>query len=164
MKLKGNAWKIGDDIDTDQIIPAQYLSSSDPEQLANHCLEVFIPQFAQKIKPGDMVVAGKNFGCGSSREHAPLALKAAGISCVIARSFARIFYRNSFNMGLPILECPEAVESTEQGDILEVNLDTGEIRNHTKGKEFKAQGIPPFMQDLIDAGGLMNYVKKKKGK
>lgn len=164
MKLKGNAWKIGDDIDTDQIIPAQYLSSSDPEQLANHCLEVVIPQFAQKIKPGDIVVAGKNFGCGSSREHAPLALKAAGISCIIARSFARIFFRNSFNMGLPILECPEAVESTEQGDMLEVNLDTGEIRNQTKGKEFKAQGIPPFMQELIDAGGLMNYVKKKKGK
>jgi 3-isopropylmalate/(R)-2-methylmalate dehydratase small subunit len=160
MKIKGNAWKIGDDIDTDQIIPAQYLSSSDPEQLASHCLEVVIPQFARKIKFGDIVVAGKNFGCGSSREHAPLALKAAGISCVIARSFARIFYRNSFNMGLPILECPEAVESTEQGDVLELNLDTGEIRNQTKGRDFKAQEIPPFMQELIDAGGLINYVKK----
>ena len=162
MKLKGKAWKFGDNIDTDQIIPAQYLSSSDPEQLANHCLEVVTPRFARKVKPGDIVVAGKNFGCGSSREHAPLALKAAGISCVIARSFARIFYRNSFNMGLPILECSEAVEFTEEGDVLEVDLDTGEIRNQTKGKEFKAQGIPPFMQELIDAGGLINYIRREK--
>ncbi len=164
MRFKGNAWKFGDNIDTDQIIPAQYLSCSDPEQLANHCLEVVVTQFAQKIKPGDIVVAGKNFGCGSSREHAPLALKAAGISCVIARSFARIFYRNSFNMGLPILECPEAVEFTEEGDVLEVDLDTGEIRNQTKEKEFKARGVPPFMQELINAGGLINYIMKKRGK
>ncbi len=164
MKLKGNVWKFGDDIDTDQIIPAQYLSSSDPEQLANHCLEVVAPQFARNVRPGDIVVAGKNFGCGSSREHAPVALKAAGISCVIARSFARIFYRNSFNMGLPILECPEAVESTKEGDVLEVDLDTGEIRNQTKEEEFKARGIPPFMQELIDAGGLINYVVNQRKK
>lgn len=162
MKLKGNAWKLGDDIDTDQIISAQYLSYSDPEQLASHCLEVVAPRFVREVRPGDIIVAGKNFGCGSSREHAPVAIKAAGISCIIARSFARIFYRNSFNMGLPILECPEAVEPTEEGDVLEVNLDTGEIRNQTRGKDFKARGIPPFMQELIDAGGLINYIIKIK--
>ena len=161
MKFKGKAWKFGADIDTDQIIPARYLNTSDPKELAKHCMEDADPQFINKMKPGDIIVADKNFGCGSSREHAPIAIKAAGISCVIAKSFARIFYRNSFNMGLPILECPDAVAATQEGDEVEVHMSTGEIVNLTKNKRFRSQPIPPFMQELINTGGLMECVKKR---
>lgn len=166
MKLKGKAWKFGADVDTDAIIPARYLNTSDHKELAKHCMEDADPNFVKKMKPGDIIVADKNFGCGSSREHAPIAIKAAGISCVIARSFARIFYRNSFNMGLPIFECPDAVDAINEGDEIEVDLAKGEIRINPKSeirnsKLFKAQPIPPFMQELINAGGLMNYVKRK---
>jgi len=161
MKFKGKAWKFGADIDTDQIIPARYLNTSDPKELAKHCMEDADPQFINKMKPGDIIVADKNFGCGSSREHAPIAIKAAGISCVIAKSFARIFYRNSFNMGLPILECPDAVAATQEGDEVEVHMSTGEIVNLTKNKRFRSQPIPPFMQELINTGGLMEWVKKR---
>ena len=169
MKFKGKAWKFGADIDTDQIIPARYLNTSDPKELAKHCMEDADPQFMNKMKPGDIVVADKNFGCGSSRGHAPIAIKTAGISCVIAKSFARIFYRNSFNMGLPILECPEAVDNINEGDEVEVNIDTGEIMvlkskiSNLKSQIFHAQPIPPFMQELINTGGLMEWVKKKVG-
>ena len=161
MKFKGKAWKFGADIDTDQIIPARYLNTSDPKELAKHCMEDADPQFINKMKPGDIIVADKNFGCGSSREHAPIAIKAAGVSCVIAKSFARIFYRNSFNMGLPILECPDAVAATQEGDEVEVNMSTGEIVNLAKNKRFRSQPIPPFMQELINTGGLMEWVKKR---
>src|SRR5574337_553032 len=144
MKFKGNAWKFGADVDTDAIIPARYLNTSDPMELAKHCMEDSAnPDFIKKMKPGDIIVADKNFGCGSSREHAPIAIKACGVACVIARSFARIFYRNSFNMGLPILECDEAVNSTEHGDTLEVDMDTGEIRNITRDMAFRARPVPP---------------------
>jgi 3-isopropylmalate dehydratase small subunit len=164
MKFKGNAWKFGPDVDTDAIIPARYLNTSDPKELAKHCMEDSTnPDFMKKMKPGDIIVAEKNFGCGSSREHAPIAIKAAGVSCVVARSFARIFYRNSFNMGLPIFESPEAVEGIKQGDEIAVDADTGIIRNVTTNKEFKAAPVPPFMQELIAAGGLMAYTKKKAG-
>lgn len=164
MKYTGKVWKFGADIDTDRIIPARYLNTSDPAELAKHCMEDADPAFATKVSAGDMIVAEKNFGCGSSREHAPIAIKASGVSCVIARSFARIFYRNSFNMGLPILECDEVVDTAEQGDKLEVDMDTGEIKNVTKGLSFKARPIPPFMQELINAGGLMASIKKKVAK
>ncbi|MFQ5736983.1 MAG: 3-isopropylmalate dehydratase small subunit [Thermodesulfobacteriota bacterium] len=163
MKLKGSAWKYGSDIDTDRIIPARYLNTSDPAELAKHCMEDEDPEFASKVRPGDIIVAGKNFGCGSSREHAPIAIKACGVACVIARSFARIFYRNSFNMGLAILECDEVVDSTETGDRLEVDMDKGEIYNVTKKLRFKARPVPPFMQELIKAGGLMESIKKQGG-
>ncbi len=163
MKLKGKVWKFGSDVDTDAIIPARYLTTTDPNELAKHCMEDADPDFPNKVKVGDIIVADKNFGCGSSREHAPIAIKASGVSCVIAHSFARIFYRNAFNMGLPILESPEAVSSTETGDELEVDLDTGEIVNLTKGKTFMANPIPPFMQELIQAGGLIPYVMKRSG-
>lgn len=156
----GKAWKFGNDIDTDAIIPARYLNTSDPAELAKHCMEDADPEFVKKIKAGDIIVAEKNFGCGSSREHAPIAIKAANISCVIAKSFARIFYRNSFNMGLPILESSEAVEGITEGDEVFVDFSTGEIKNITKGKTFKAQPIPHFMQELIQSGGLMKYVMK----
>ncbi len=161
MQFRGKAWKFGDDVDTDAIIPARYLNTSDPKVLAAHCMEDADPQFAGKVKSGDMLVAGKNFGCGSSREHAPIAIKAAGLSCVIAHSFARIFYRNAFNMGLPILECPEAVESLSTGDEVEVDLDRGVITNHTKNQTYQAQPVPPFMQKLLQAGGLMAYVQEQ---
>lgn len=167
MKFKGTAWKFSADVDTDAIIPARYLNTSDPKELAKHCMEDADPQFVHKMKPGDIIVADKNFGCGSSREHAPIAIKAAGISCVIAKSFARIFYRNSFNMGLPILECPEAVDAIKEGDEVDVDLDKGEIKVFTsqvpspKSQVFRAQPIPPFMQELINTGGLMEWVKKK---
>ncbi len=163
MKLKGKVWKFGSDVDTDAIIPARYLTTTDPNELAKHCMEDADPDFPNKVKVGDIIVADKNFGCGSSREHAPIAIKASGVSCVIAHSFARIFYRNAFNMGLPILESPEAVSSTETGDELEVDLDTGEIVNLTKDKTFTANPIPPFMQELIQAGGLIPYVMKRSG-
>ena len=161
MKLSGKAWKFGDDVDTDAIIPARYLNTTDPKALASHCMEDADPDFSKKAKPGDIIVAGKNFGCGSSREHAPIAIKGAELSCVIAHSFARIFYRNSFNMGLPILECPEAAAAIATGDELEVNLDNGSIVDKTTGATYQAQPVPPFMQQLIAAGGLMEYVKEQ---
>lgn len=163
MKFTGSAWKFGSDIDTDRIIPARYLNTSDPQELAKHCMEDEDPEFASKVRQGDIIVAEKNFGCGSSREHAPIAIKACGVACVIARSFARIFYRNSFNMGLPILESDEVVDSTDAGDRLEVNMDTGEIYNVTKDKRFTARKVPPFMQELIKAGGLLESIKKQGG-
>ncbi|GAB4340352.1 MAG: 3-isopropylmalate dehydratase small subunit [Candidatus Abyssubacteria bacterium] len=159
--LRGRAWKYGDNIDTDAIIPARYLASSDPEVLAQHCMEDADAEFVQKASAGDFIVAGTNFGCGSSREHAPIAIKALGISCVVAKSFARIFYRNSFNMGLPILECPDAVDGIGDGDKVEIDLSTGIIRNLSAGTEYRANPIPPFMQELIDAGGLINYARKR---
>ena len=161
MKFTGSAWKFGSDIDTDRIIPARYLNTSDPGELAKHCMEDEDPKFSSMVRHGDMIVAGKNFGCGSSREHAPIAIKASGVSCVIARSFARIFYRNSFNMGLPILESDEVYRATKQGDVLEVDIDKGEIRNTTKKLVFKARPVPPFMQELVRAGGLLKAIKRK---
>jgi 3-isopropylmalate dehydratase small subunit len=161
MKVKGKVWKFGDDVDTDAIIPARYLNTTDPQELAQHCMEDADTAFAEQVQPGDIIIAGKNFGCGSSREHAPLAIKAAGASCVIAAGFARIFYRNAFNIGLPILESPEAAKGSKPGDELEVDLDTGEIRNLTRNTTFTAQPIPPFMQELIKDGGLMGHVAKK---
>lgn len=160
MKIKGKVWKFGKNIDTDIIIPARYLNTSDPAELAKHCMEDADPDFSKKINPGDIIVAGKNFGCGSSREHAPIALKAAGIGCVIAPSFARIFYRNSFNMGLPIFECDETDSAIREGDEVEVDADSGEIRDLTTGDIFRAQPIPPFMQELIADGGLIPHVLK----
>ena len=164
MELKGKVHKFGDDVNTDEIIPARYLNTSDPMELAKHAMEDADPEFVQKMKPGDFIVAGKNFGCGSSREHAPIAIKHGGISCVVAKNFARIFYRNSFNMGLPIFECPEAVDGIHPGDELEVDSQAGTIKNITTGQTFQAQPIPPFMQQLIEVGGLMNYVKNFKMK
>lgn len=161
MKFKGRAWKFGSDIDTDRIIPARYLNTFDPAELAKHCMEDEDPKFSSKVKKGDIIVAGKNFGCGSSREHAPIAIKAAGVSCVVAESFARIFYRNSFNMGLPILESREAARASKNGDLLEVNTATGEIYNATRKRRFQARPIPPFMQELVKAGGLMKSIKKR---
>ena len=160
MKLRGKVHKYGADVNTDVIIPARYLNVYDPAELAQHCMEDLDPEFLKKVKPGDIIVAGTNFGCGSSREHAPLAIKAAGISCVIAKSFARIFYRNALNTGLPILEC-EAADKTQAGDILEVELSTGEIVNITRGLTFKAKPYPDFMLKLIRAGGLIEYTKRK---
>ncbi|MBE9536723.1 MAG: 3-isopropylmalate dehydratase small subunit [Proteobacteria bacterium] len=159
MKFSGNVHKFGADIDTDAIIPARYLNTSDPAELAKHCMEDADPDFVSKMQNGDVIVADKNFGCGSSREHAPIAIKEAGVSCIIAKSYARIFYRNSFNMGLPILECKGAVDGISEGDKLEVDTDSGKINNITTGKSYQAQAIPPFMQELIAAGGLMEYVK-----
>jgi 3-isopropylmalate/(R)-2-methylmalate dehydratase small subunit len=158
---KGKAHKFGPDLDTDRIIPARYMVTSDPEELAKHCMEDADPEFVKRVKPGDVMVAGKNFGCGSSREHAPVSIKGAGISCVIAKSFARIFYRNAFNMGLPILESPEASEGIETGHEVEVDLDAGTIKNLTTGKTFQAQPVPPFMQQLLRDGGLMAHLSKK---
>jgi 3-isopropylmalate dehydratase small subunit len=161
MKYKGKAWKFGDDIDTDAIIPARYLNTSDPEELARHCMEDADPEFIRKATPGDIIVAGKNFGCGSSREHAPIAIKHARIAAVIAGSFARIFYRNAFNMGLPILESEAAVAGIETGDELEVDLDEGTIVNRSKGQTYRAEAIPEFMQLLLKAGGLIPYVQQE---
>ena len=161
MKIKGHAWKFGNDIDTDAIIPARYLNTTDPDILAGHCMEDADPSFAGKVQPGDIIVAGKNFGCGSSREHAPIAIKGAGVGCVIAHSFARIFYRNAFNMGLPILECPDAAASIVTGDELEVDLDGGIIVNRSQQEEYQAHPVPPFMQKLLKAGGLMAYVREQ---
>ncbi|GAB4261120.1 MAG: 3-isopropylmalate dehydratase small subunit [Deferrisomatales bacterium] len=161
MKFRGKVWKFGADVDTDAIIPARYLNTSDPAELARHCMEDADPGFIEKMRPGDVILADKNFGCGSSREHAPIAIKAAGISCVIARSFARIFYRNAFNMGLPIFESPDAFEGIEEGDEVEVDADGGVIRNLTRGAEFRVAPIPPFMQELIADGGLMAHIAKQ---
>ena len=158
MKLHGNVWTFGDDIDTDLIIPARYLNESEPAALAAHCMEDADKEFINKIEGGDIITAGKNFGCGSSREHAPMAIRAAGISLVIAKSFARIFFRNAFNIGLPILECETAGEIRE-GHALSVDLDTGCITVETTGKVHKSKPIPPFMQKLVECGGLMAYVK-----
>ncbi len=164
MIYQGRAWKFGANVDTDAIIAARYLNTTDPAELASHLMEDIDPEFVKKIKPGDILVADENFGCGSSREHAPVAIKAAGISCVVAKSFARIFYRNAFNMGLPIFECAEAVAGVQNGEELVVDTAAGTIRNAKTGQTFPAQAIPPFMQQLIDAGGLMNYVKQYKMK
>ena len=161
MKLKGKVFKYGADVNTDVIIPARYLNVSDPDELARHCMEDIDATFLQKVKSGDIIIATTNFGCGSSREHAPLAIKAAGVSCVIAASFARIFFRNAINIGLPVLECPEAVDNTESGDILEIDLAKGKIKNVTKGKTFTAKPYPDFMSELISAGGLIAYTKKR---
>jgi 3-isopropylmalate dehydratase small subunit len=161
MRFKGRVWRFGQDIDTDRIIPARHLNTSDAKELARHCMEDEDPAFASRVSPGDMIVAGKNFGCGSSREHAPIAIKACGIACVVAASFARIFYRNSFNMGLPILECAEAVEATREGDTLEVDIGSGLVRNVTRNLDFQARPVPPFMQELVASGGLMESVRRK---
>lgn len=159
--FRGKAHKFGDNINTDIIIPARYLVITDEKELAKHCMEAIAPDFSQRAKAGDIIVGGENFGCGSSREHAPLAIKGLGISCVIAKSFARIFYRNAFNIGLPVLECSEAVDNISDGDELEVNIETGEIRNLTSGRMDKAMPIPEFMRQILSAGGLINYVRKK---
>ena len=160
MKVTGKAWKFGDDIDTDQILPARYLNMSDPEELAQHCMEDADPSFIDRVQKSDIIVAGKYFGCGSSREHAPIAIKAAGVSCVIAKSFARIFYRNSFNMGLPILEC-EAADRIHTGDTLTVDFAAGEIIHKETGETYRTKPIPPFMQELVERGGLMKHIAKK---
>lgn len=161
MFIKGSAWKFGDNIDTDVIIPARYLNTSDPEELAKHIMEGIDSTFSTKIKKGDIIVAGKNFGCGSSREHAPIAIKAAGISAVIAKSFARIFYRNAFNIGLPIFESADAPEKIREHDELEIDADNGIIKNLSKNEQYNVMPIPPFMQELISAGGLIEWTKKK---
>jgi 3-isopropylmalate/(R)-2-methylmalate dehydratase small subunit len=159
--LRGRAWTFGRDIDTDLIIPARYLNMKTAEELAQHVMEDADPAFPGKVRPGDMVVAKENFGCGSSREHAPIALKGAGVSVVIAKSFARIFYRNAFNTGLPILVAPEAVDGIKEGDELTVDLATGDIADLTTGVTYQAQPLPPFMQELVEAGGLLPYLKKR---
>jgi len=158
--LEGKVHKYGANVDTDAIIPARYLNLSEAEELAQHCMEDIDAEFLTKVKPGDIIMADTNFGCGSSREHAPLAIKAAGISCVIAKSFARIFFRNAINIGLPLLECPEAVDNTESGDVLEVELTTGEIKNISRNKVFFAKPYPDFMMGIINVGGLVEYTKK----
>ena len=162
MIFRGVAFVYGDNINTDVILPARYMYTSDPQQLKAHCMEDLDPSFIKNVKEGDVVLGGDNFGCGSSREHAPIAIKAAGISVVIAKSYARIFYRNAFNMGLPILECPGAVDGTSIGDLLEVNIDTGLIRNQTKKHEFQAKPIPSFMKEILESGGLMKWVLKRR--
>jgi 3-isopropylmalate/(R)-2-methylmalate dehydratase small subunit len=159
--LKGNAHVYGADVDTDAIIPARYLNVSDAELLAAHCMEDIDPAFRSRVQEGDVMVATTNFGCGSSREHAPIAIKACGISCVIAESFARIFFRNSINIGLPLLECPEAVASCAPGDILEVDLASGRIVNTTSGLSFNAKSYPEFMMGIIESGGLIAYTRHR---
>ncbi|HKM03694.1 MAG TPA: 3-isopropylmalate dehydratase small subunit [Lachnospiraceae bacterium] len=162
MKLaNGTVFKYFDNVDTDVIIPARYLNSSDPGELASHCMEDIDKDFIEKVKEGDIIVATKNFGCGSSREHAPIAIKAAGISCVIAETFARIFYRNAINIGLPIIECAEASKGIDAGDQVEVNFDSGIITNITKGTSYQGQAFPEFMQKIIAAEGLVNYINQK---
>ncbi len=158
---KGTAFKFGDDVNTDVILPGKYLNLQDPQQLAQHCMESEDPEFVHKAKPGDIMVAGKNFGCGSSREHAPISIKALGISCVIASTFARIFFRSAINIGLPIVECDEAAKSIRQGDEVSVDFDTGLITDHTTGQQWQADPFPPFLQKLIAAGGLVEYSKAK---
>ena len=161
MKAQGTSIKYGDNVDTDVIIPARYLNSSDPKELAQHCMEDIDKDFVNKVKPGDIMIGGKNFGCGSSREHAPISIKASGISCVIAETFARIFYRNSINIGLPIMECPEAAKAISEGDDVEVDFDSGIITDKTTGETFKGQAFPEFMQKIIDSEGLINYINQK---
>ncbi|WP_461211568.1 3-isopropylmalate dehydratase small subunit [Desulfocurvus sp. DL9XJH121] len=159
--LQGNTWIFGDNVDTDVIIPARFMNDSSPEHLGKHCMADISPGFAKETKPGDILVAGRNFGCGSSREHAPIALIAAGISCVVAASFARIFYRNAFNMGLPILECPEAHENLKQGDALELDLAAGLVKCPGRGLSFTSRPVPEFMRDLVAQGGLIPYVRSQ---
>ena len=161
MNAKGTVFKYGDNVDTDVIIPARYLNSSDPKELATHCMEDIDKEFVNKVKEGDIIVASKNFGCGSSREHAPIAIKANGVSCVIAETFARIFYRNAINIGLPIMECPEAAKAINAGDTVSINFDTGEIKDETTGQSFKGQPFPEFMQKIINSEGLLNYIKNR---
>lgn len=161
MIIKGKVWKFRDNIDTDVIIPARYLNTSDPEELALHCMEDYDPQFTKEMSRGDIIVTGKNFGCGSSREHAPIALKAAGVACIIAQSFARIFFRNAINIGLPIFESVEVVDQCSQGDILEVDTVKGEIKNLSKDKVYKTNLLPEFIQKIIAVGGLKEYVKEE---
>lgn len=163
MLIRARAWRFGNDVDTDVIIPARYLNTSDPKELARHLMEDIDKDFSSKVKAGDIIVAGKNFGCGSSREHAPIAIKAAGIQAVIAKSFARIFYRNAFNIGLPIFESEASSEKIKEGDEIEIDADSGIIRNMTTHKEYKASSIPPFMQELVAAGGLVEWTKQKLG-
>jgi 3-isopropylmalate/(R)-2-methylmalate dehydratase small subunit len=158
--ITGTVYKFGDDVNTDEIIPARYLNTSDAKELALHVMEDADPEFPSKAKPGDIIVAGKNFGCGSSREHAPLAIKASGIGCVVAESYARIFYRNAFNIGLTIMECPAAIAEVQTGHVLSVDTSTGQIKNVTLDRDYTSKPIPPFMQELIAAGGLMEYVQK----
>ena len=161
MNAKGTVFKYGDNVDTDVIIPARYLNSSDPAELATHCMEDIDTEFIKKVKKGDIIVARKNFGCGSSREHAPIAIKAAGVSCVIAETFARIFYRNAINIGLPIIECPEASQDIDNGDEVEIDFYTGVITNLTKNRTYKGQAFPEFMQKIIASEGLINYINSK---
>ncbi len=161
MEVKGKAIKYGDHIDTDVIIPARYLNISDPRELASHCMEDLDTSFIHKVQPGDIMVGGLNFGCGSSREHAPVVIKEAGISCVIAKTFARIFFRNAINIGLAILECPAASDSIEDGDLIEINFDTGLIRNETKNETYQAQPFPPFIKAIIAQGGLLKAINKE---
>lgn len=161
MKAEGKVFKYGDNVDTDVIIPARYLNSSDPAELATHCMEDIDKEFVKKVNKGDIIVANKNFGCGSSREHAPIAIKAAGVSCVIAETFARIFYRNAINIGLPIIECPEAAVAINAGDDITVDFDSGIITDNTTGQTFKGQAFPEFMQKIIKAEGLINYINSK---
>ena len=158
---QGTVFKYGDNVDTDVIIPARYLNSSDPKELAEHCMEDIDQNFVKQVKEGDIIVATKNFGCGSSREHAPIAIKAAGVSCVIAETFARIFYRNAINIGLPIVECEEAAKNIDAGDEVEVDFDTGIITDKTKGTTYQGQAFPEFMQKIIDCEGLVNYINQK---
>jgi 3-isopropylmalate/(R)-2-methylmalate dehydratase small subunit len=161
--LKGKVYKYGANVDTDAIVPARYLNISDSKLLAQHCMEDIDKDFVKNVRPGDIIMATTNFGSGSSREHAPIAIKASGVSCVIAKTFARIFFRNAINIGLPLLECEEAVNNTESGDILEVDLSSGKIKNITNGKQFTAKPYPDFMSQLIAAGGLIDYTKKRLG-
>lgn len=161
MKAQGTVFKYGDNVDTDVIIPARYLNSSDPAELAVHCMEDIDTEFVKKVQKGDIIVANKNFGCGSSREHAPIAIKASGISCVIAETFARIFYRNAINIGLPIIECPEAAKEIQAGDDVEIDFDSGVITDKTTGKSYQGQPFPEFMQKIIKAEGLINYINEK---
>ena len=161
MKALGKVYKYGDNVDTDVIIPARYLNVPDPAELAKHCMEDIDINFAGKVNKGDIIVANKNFGCGSSREHAPIAIKASGVSCVIAETFARIFYRNAINIGLPIIECPEAAKAIEAGDEVEIDFDSGMIYDRTKGTEYKGQAFPEIMQKIIEAEALINYINNK---
>lgn len=161
MQARGKVFKYGDNVDTDVIIPARYLAISDPKELAEHCMEDIDTEFIKKVRPGDIIVANKNFGCGSSREHAPLVIKVAGVSCVIAETFARIFYRNAINIGLPIIECVDAAQDIDAGDEVEVDFDSGMIYNRTKGREYQGQAFPEFMQKIIKAEGLIHYINEK---
>lgn len=161
MKAEGKVFRYGDNVDTDVIIPARYLNTSDPKELAMHCMEDIDKDFVKNVNTGDIIVADKNFGCGSSREHAPIAIKEAGIACVIAKTFARIFYRNAINIGLPIIECEEAVNDIKKGDTVEIDFSTGEITNKTNGNKYQGEPYPEFMQTLIAKGGLVNYIKTK---
>jgi 3-isopropylmalate/(R)-2-methylmalate dehydratase small subunit len=161
MRFQGKNWKFPDDVDTDVIIPARYLMTTDEDELAEHVMEDIDPEFSSKVQKGDIIVAGANFGCGSSREHAPIAIKAAGVSCIIAKSYARIFYRNAINIGLPIVECPEAVDEAETGDEFEIDTDEGWVRNTRTGKSYEVKPFDPFIQDIIKAGGLMEAVAKR---